>query len=386
MRVAVYWKTGTPWLGGWNYFLNMARVCRRFAPDIQFVLVNDGALEARKREDLAAADIELITAVPRPYWRGLLGLRDKELEGSLRTANIDAVFELITFHGARFGLPTLSWIPDLQHRRMPEFFSRADLIKRNLDHWYRLRFRRHVMLSSQSARRDLAAFSPNPAARIHVVPFAVQPVLPVTDEGVSAARAAHGLTAPYFFLPNQFWQHKNHGAALEAVALAARQYPDILLVLSGQAADQRATDYAQTLLRRIGELDIERNVRVLGVISYSDLLHLIAGARALINPSLFEGWSTTVEEAKALGAPLLLSSLDVHREQAQDQAVFFDPAVPRQLADAMLATQSAAPPDGEARRKKAASWSLAAQKTFAQELRSALLATTLRDNGISKEA
>jgi glycosyltransferase involved in cell wall biosynthesis len=53
---------------------------------------------------------------------------------------------------------------------------------------------------------------------------------------------------------------------------------------------------------------------------------------ALINPSLSEGWSTTVEEAKSLGVPMLLSDLRVHREQAGDSADYFDPAVAGQLA------------------------------------------------------
>ncbi len=38
---------------------------------------------------------------------------------------------------------------------------------------------------------------------------------------------------------------------------------------------------------------------------------------ALINPSQFEGWSTTVEEAKSLGVKMLLSDLEVHKEQAK---------------------------------------------------------------------
>lgn len=375
MRVAVYWKTGTPWLGGWNYFLNMARVCRRFAPDIQFVLVNDGELEAKKRDDLVAAGIGFITTAPKPYWRGLLGLRDKALERSLRAANIDVVFELITFHGACFGLPALSWIPDLQHCFLPAFFSRSERIKRNLDYWYRLRFRRHVLLSSETARGDLATCFPRHAAQIHVVPFAVQPVLTVTDQGISAVLEAHKISSPYFFLPNQFWQHKNHDVALKAVTSAARRDPGILLVMSGQASDHRAARYAETLLRRIEELGMENNIRMLGVISYADLLHLIAGARGLINPSLFEGWSTTVEEAKALGTPTLLSSLKVHREQAGHQAVFFDPHSPEELADALVIAQAAPRTDGENRRQRAAAWSLEAQRIYAEKLRSALAAT-----------
>ena len=56
---------------------------------------------------------------------------------------------------------------------------------------------------------------------------------------------------------------------------------------------------------------------------------------ALINPSLSEGWSTTVEEGKSLGVPMLLSDLRVHREQAGDRAYYFDPEAAGQLASLM---------------------------------------------------
>ena len=46
---------------------------------------------------------------------------------------------------------------------------------------------------------------------------------------------------------------------------------------------------------------------------------------AVINPSFFEGWSTTVEEVKSVGKKIVLSDLEVHREQAPDSAYFFAP-------------------------------------------------------------
>jgi len=42
------------------------------------------------------------------------------------------------------------------------------------------------------------------------------------------------------------------------------------------------------------------------------------------NPTLFEGWSTAVEEAMTVGVPLLSSDLRAHREQAPENALFFD--------------------------------------------------------------
>jgi glycosyltransferase involved in cell wall biosynthesis len=50
---------------------------------------------------------------------------------------------------------------------------------------------------------------------------------------------------------------------------------------------------------------------------------LLRSAVALINPSKFEGWSTTVEEAKSFGVPMVLSDIDVHFEQTNGQARYF---------------------------------------------------------------
>ena len=55
----------------------------------------------------------------------------------------------------------------------------------------------------------------------------------------------------------------------------------------------------------------------------------------MLQPSLFEGWSTTVEEAKSVGKPILLSCLPVHYEQNPPRGVFFDPMNADDLAEAM---------------------------------------------------
>ena len=59
-------------------------------------------------------------------------------------------------------------------------------------------------------------------------------------------------------------------------------------------------------------------------------------SHSMINPSLYEGWSTTVEEAKSLGVPMLLSDIPVHREQAIGKAQFFDPHSVNDMASKLL--------------------------------------------------
>jgi len=53
---------------------------------------------------------------------------------------------------------------------------------------------------------------------------------------------------------------------------------------------------------------------------------------ATLNPSLFEGWSTTVEEARSIGKRVVLSDICVHLEQDPPGATYFDRNNPDDLA------------------------------------------------------
>lgn len=64
-------------------------------------------------------------------------------------------------------------------------------------------------------------------------------------------------------------------------------------------------------------------------------LALMKQAKAIIQPSLFEGWSTVVEDAKAMGQKIILSQLEVHLEQTEEYSnkLFFNPYDANDLAD-----------------------------------------------------
>ncbi len=56
---------------------------------------------------------------------------------------------------------------------------------------------------------------------------------------------------------------------------------------------------------------------------------------AIIQPSYFESWNTTVEDAKLLGKYIILSNLTVHKEQIRDNVYFFNPDNFEELSAAM---------------------------------------------------
>lgn len=281
----------------------------------------------------AGAGVRAITA--------LAAGRDRALEALMREHSVDLVFENARFFGRSFGLPCLSWIPDFQHRHLPGHFSRAGWWKREIGFKAQTRFTRNriVMLSSETAQVDCERFYPNSRGHTRVVRFAPAVDVKTIRARVQQAIADHALPASYFFLPNQFWAHKNHAVVLDALRILREDgtsnevFP---VVMSGPTTDSRdPTLFKRTMAAAEAE-GLATQFRHLGLIPFDDVLALNAGAVALLNPSKFEGWASSVEEAKALGTPLILSDIDVHREQQPD-ARFFCPDDPAALARLLLA-------------------------------------------------
>jgi len=143
------------------------------------------------------------------------------------------------------------------------------------------------------------------------------------------------LPMDFIFLPNQFWKHKNHEVVIKAMQIFKDRGKNILVAASGQIEDARHPQYYDNLQKLVRVLKVTEHFRFLGMIPYEDLIGLMRASIAIINPSLFEGWSTTVEEAKSLGVPLILSDIPVHHEQADESTFFFDPYSRRSLAIAI---------------------------------------------------
>jgi len=113
---------------------------------------------------------------------------------------------------------------------------------------------------------------------------------------------------------------------IDAINDLKNEWPDVLVLASGSEQDYRDLCYFSNLVSQVNEYGISSNFVSLGIVPYSDVVSLMINSMAVINPSLFEGWSSTVEEAKSLGVALILSDINVHREQADGKASFFPPS------------------------------------------------------------
>lgn len=338
MRLGIPLVGGRQWMGGYNYILNLFRVLRQFGSGcVEPVLFVDQHLLEPDLEPFASIGYEIVrsqafdptrlahTLLPRI----VLG-KDPHIDRTFRDLRIDAVFENANYYGWRLALPAIAWIPDFQHRYLPHMFSKAAYWKRELGLRLQVASGRTIMVSSEDARRSCELFFPSSVGRIHAVPFTVL----VNDTALAidpaAVRVRYGLPPRYVYLPNQYWKHKNHRLVIEALALIRNS--DVVVASTGHGSDPRHPRLYEELQSLVKANGLEKQFRFLGMVSYSEVIALMRGAAAILNPSLFEGWSTTVEEARALGTPLLLSDLSVHREQMGSGAEYFPPDSPEALA------------------------------------------------------
>lgn len=258
---------------------------------------------------------------------------DREAEAVFARNRIDVVFEPAAYYGWRFGLPTIAWIPDFQHRHLPQLFSGMAYWKREIRCWMQVATGRQMLLSSEDARKDCESFYRRSRGHTSVVRFAVLPSEDSLSDNPRSIADLYQLPDRFYYLPNQFWKHKNHTLVIRALPRLLENGLNITIAVSGKQEDPYNPGYYEGIESMIKDAGIGANFRVLGMIPYGHLIALMRASRAMINPSLCEGWSTTVEEAKSLGVPLLLSDLSVHREQAPPGTVFFDPYSVDELVD-----------------------------------------------------
>ena len=320
------------WLGGISYYRNLLKAIA-FLPDrkIEPVLfVGEKAppeifkgFPPVETVRTALLDRKTPTWMVRKGWQ-ILTRHDQILE-RLRIRHRIVVLSHSGFLGARARIRTLGWIPDFQHKHMPEFFSPKEIEARDL------RFRKtcelctRVLVSSHAAGRDLERFYPEWAHKCAVLQFVVFPDLPANPPSRRKLEIRYGFSGPYFHLPNQFWAHKNHKVVIDALRILKEAGRNVLVLATGNTNDVRQHGFFRTLMADVEKYHLLDSFRVLGIVPYEDLISLMRYSVAVINPSFFEGWSTTVEEAKSLDKLTILSDIPVHREQSPSMGIYFDP-------------------------------------------------------------
>jgi glycosyltransferase involved in cell wall biosynthesis len=248
----------------------------------------------------------------------------------LKSHDISVVSHVWFVYKGRPPFRIIGWIPDFQYLHLPELFPTLDLDEETRRNRRIISQSDVVILSSRDAFGDFMRIAPpGHESRGTVLRFVSQPVNAAsshTSTGYSIEQK-YGVGGRFFFLPNQFWAHKNHMVVLQAVRLLKDRGIDVVVVCTGNVKDYRnsSTSYVDSIYEFIAANGLQDHVKILGQIEYRDVLLMMKSSLAVLNPSRFEGWSSSVEEAKSMGKPVILSRIGVHVEQNPRNGQYFDP-------------------------------------------------------------
>jgi len=321
MRVAILDQSEASWFAG-EVFTRMQLACLSIAgPDS-----NDWIFFKRN------------AALEAPHWFKTLDLPDRnwasQMAELIKSHKIDVVFPLRDLGGSDFSCASIGWIPDFQHVHLPELFSLEQKKLRNELFSQIARSCDKVLLSSHAVAADFKSLLREWDKKIAVNPFPSLLWLEELNKNPEDTVKLYNLPKKYFLCINQFWKHKNHMLLPSAIGRAAKDCSDIHLVLVGQLGDYRDPSNGN-LSDLVQEIAIQRApITILGRLDRPKMLDLLRCSAGIIQPSLCEGWSTTIEDAKALRIPVLCSDLPVHREQIPT-GFFFDPKSAESLAQVL---------------------------------------------------
>ena len=222
-----------------------------------------------------------------------------------------------------FDGPMVMTLHDLTHVHFPETQPANRLVE----------IERHAGRSVERAQRILvdSQFIGDEVCRHYGVSAERVVVAPLGCAARFHQRAAAQLVAPlqaldlqpgrYLLCVGTLEPRKNLQLALRAYeclpAVVRAQYPLVIAGMSGWHPEQLAAPLQRALATG--------QVRLLGYQSDATLAELLAGARLLLFPSLYEGFGLPVLEAMASGTPVILSRSSALPEVAGDAGTYIDP-------------------------------------------------------------
>lgn len=324
------------WLGGVYYILNIIRSLNYLEIDSdkpEVFLFYNPDLEHHVRDISYPYLIPIawhFESLPKHYLFSILKRKNYNLGRITQEYDLDAIFPvrdlIFKSDNIRSGRPKLvSWYPDLQHKFYPDFFKKRELLAREYRTRSMLKNTDTLVLSSHDVEKHFRNFY---AIRNELQVEVLQFVSIFDDlhlEPKETILKRYQIPDTYFLVSNQFLQHKNHIVVLKAIRELKDMGQDVHVVMTGNMESVRFPDFIESLKKYIDEHNLLSHISLPGIVPRKDQLALMKYCKAVIQPSLFEGWSTVNEDAKTLMTPLIVSDIPVNREQLQNTASYFSP-------------------------------------------------------------
>lgn len=227
-----------------------------------------------------------------------------------------------------------NWIPDFQYDHYPNGSNSTEISERKQEFSEIVRHASHIVLSSATAQSDCLRLFPDARGRTFVLRFRTYLDREVLRHHPREIKNLYKLPDRFVLTSNHLIPTKNHEVIIEAISKMEREGASNLhFVWTGDIYDYRNPGYYNHILASIAKRGVGSRITMLGLVPKEHQIQLLRASAAYLQPSLFEGWNTGVEEARMLGKKIFLSDIPVHREQNPPKASLFDATSAEKLAE-----------------------------------------------------
>jgi len=287
------------------------------------------------RTSVASAVKRFARAYLPSTYRFLPHVEQYRFDSGLRRQRKPQIYHDPNFIPFRFQGPTVITVHDVSWVRHPDCHPPRRLAYLRAKFPKALRGTDRIIVVSEFVRDELLACFSVDENKIDVVHNGVAPHFrPHSSDDTARVLTRHGLAhGRYFAAVGTLEPRKNLHTALAAhlrlPQAERRAMPLALIGGEGWLNDSLRGALSASLA--------DGTVRKLGYVSDDDISALTAGARAIVYPSLYEGFGLPVLEAMASGVPALCSTAPALREVAGPAGLFCEPADVDGFTEAMRA-------------------------------------------------
>ncbi|MFC7691700.1 glycosyltransferase family 4 protein [Paeniroseomonas aquatica] len=192
----------------------------------------------------------------------------------------------------------------------------------------------HIVTVSEASRRDIISLLGVPEERVTNTYQAVD--IPRKFTEAPAQAVADEVRGSFGLEPGGYWlffgaiePKKNVGRMIQAFLASGVEGPLVIVGKKAWKSEEELRlmfdDHIRTLVQEGMTLRTRRKIILLDYAPFRLLVNLIRGARAVLFPSLYEGFGLPALEAMLLGTPVITSNTASMPEVVGDAALTVDP-------------------------------------------------------------
>ena len=226
--------------------------------------------------------------------------------------------------------PVIVTMHDVQHFHFPEFFSPIERIHKSIRYYTTMSEASHVIVSYNHVKADLLKYFRDIRDKVSVcaVPLDEDWVSGRPVSGIPYLKEKYNLPDQILLTPAATWEHKNHTAVLNALALLRDEGIRVFWVSTGNK-----TSFHAHLLQKVADLNLTDQVLFTGIVPDEDLVGLYHMASLTVIPTLYEAGSGPLFESMRYNTPVICSNVTSLPETIGNSEFVFNPLNYRQIAD-----------------------------------------------------